>query len=103
MTGIKILIYYIMKTKYLIALIMLIVVIVNCCCYFSYSVFGNYWNSVFKKCHNCHDTNITKKVYRGGGTKCFDCEKQLTPLYNGKRANFGHSTKCFDCEQQMNG
>ena len=91
-----------MKTKYLIALIMVVVILVNSCCYLSYSVFGNYWNSKLKKCHNCHENSISKKIYRGGGTKCFDCERQLA-LYNGKRANFGHSTKCFDCEQQMNG
>jgi len=59
----------------------------------------------------------TKRIYRGGSSKCFSCEAQTSQPYpqgNGVFPNssgqdytkyqqtLGHSSKCFSCERHAN-
>jgi hypothetical protein len=54
------------------------------------------------KCFSCEKDMIKRGMptYLAHPTKCFDCESQAVNSYGSKAGHFGQNNSCFDCESQ---
>ena len=54
------------------------------------------------KCFSCEKDLIKRgqPTYLGRPNKCFSCESQAVYQYGAKNGQFGQNNKCFDCESQ---